>query len=176
MADAHIHIEADPDSVPVQAPLLNSNQTRQSPNQNQNHRSQITDLDLTLQKLETFLSFLGFFQNSKKSFLLSWSAFLIIGVLLPVVILELSNCPGCEKGQIKNFELDIVASQACLAAVSLICLAHNFRKYSLRRFLFVDRYSGQVSRFRNQYIQQIKVTMFYLEISELLIKSLLNRK
>lgn len=167
MADPHVHIQTNP--APVRAPLLNSNhdnnhtQQQQQPRQNQN-RSHITDLDLTLQKLETFLSFLGFDQSSKKSFVLSWSAFLVIGVLLPVVVLELSNCPGCEKGQIKNFELDIVASQACLAAVSLICLSHNFRKYGIRRFLFVDRCSIQMSRFRSQYIQQIKVSMFFLKI------------
>ncbi|KAL5760111.1 hypothetical protein ACOSP7_018610 [Xanthoceras sorbifolium] len=165
MADLHERIQTDP--PPAQAPLLNSNQNhnhnhtqqhqqRQNQNQNQN---QITDLDQTLEKLETFLSFLGFNQSSVLSFVLSWSAFIVIGVLLPVVILELSNCPGCEKGQIKNFELDMVASQACLAAVSLLCLSHNLRKYGIRRFLFVDRYRGQVSRFRNQYIQQIKGSM-----------------
>ncbi|KAK1592857.1 hypothetical protein Q3G72_031451 [Acer saccharum] len=59
--------------------------------------------------------------------------------------------------ELKNFELVIVASQSCLVAVSLLCFSYNFRKYGNRRFLFVDRYSGQLARFRNQYIQQIKV-------------------
>ncbi|KAH7570459.1 hypothetical protein JRO89_XS05G0109700 [Xanthoceras sorbifolium] len=180
MADLHERIQTDP--PPAQAPLLNSNQNhnhnhtqqhqqRQNQNQNQN---QITDLDQTLEKLETFLSFLGFNQSSVLSFVLSWSAFIVIGVLLPVVILELSNCPGCEKGQIKNFELDMVASQACLAAVSLLCLSHNLRKYGIRRFLFVDRYRGQVSRFRNQYIQQIKVSISHISKFDVIIVSLLK--
>ncbi|CAI0381080.1 unnamed protein product [Linum tenue] len=141
-------------------PLLNFTQNNNNYNQN-NHRretlsTQDDDLDQTLQKLETFLCFLGFSQSSVCSFLFSWAAFGLVGVALPVIILELSNCPGCEKFQIKNSELDIVASQACLAAVSLICLSHNMRKYGVKKFLFVDRYSGQMTRLSRQYIAQIK--------------------
>ncbi|CAA0830130.1 Protein of unknown function (DUF3537 [Striga hermonthica] len=66
---------------------------------------------------------------------------------------------GCEKGQIKSFEIDIVISQACLAASSLICLLHNLRKYGVRKFLFVDRYSGYVERFSGQYVQKISESM-----------------
>ncbi|TXG56095.1 hypothetical protein EZV62_017408 [Acer yangbiense] len=163
MANANLPIHIQTDPPPAEVPLLNANHNhnhtqQQQQQQQQENRNQnpTTDLDQTLQKLETFLSFLGFSQSSVLSFVLSWSAFIFIGVLLPVVILELSNCPGCEKGQVKNFEQVIVASQACLAAVSLLCLSYNFRKYGIRRFLFVDRYSGQLARFRNQYIQQIK--------------------
>ncbi|KAA8524809.1 hypothetical protein F0562_011232 [Nyssa sinensis] len=47
---------------------------------------------------------------------------------------------GCEKYQIKDFELDIVVSQAFLAAVSLLCL---LCKYGFRKFLFVDREPAQ---------------------------------
>ncbi|KAA8533275.1 hypothetical protein F0562_033192 [Nyssa sinensis] len=114
-----------------------------------------TQLDKTLQRLESFLTLLGFNQSSILSFALSWVAFLLIGVSLPVIILELPNCAGCEKYQIKDFELDIVASQAFLAAVSLLCLSHNLRKYGIRKFLFVDRYSGQMVRFHDEYIQKI---------------------
>ncbi|KAF2292859.1 hypothetical protein GH714_029406 [Hevea brasiliensis] len=79
------------------------------------------------------------------------------GVSLPVMILELSKCGGCEKYQIKDFELDIVASQACLAAVSLACLSHSLRKYGIRKFLFLDRRSGPImARFGHKYVQQMK--------------------
>ncbi|XP_060669437.1 uncharacterized protein LOC107428365 isoform X2 [Ziziphus jujuba] len=67
----------------------------------------------------------------------------------------LTRLLGCEAYQIKDFELDIVASQACLAAVSLLCLSHNLRKYGIRRFLFVDRHSGYMLRFRDDYIKEI---------------------
>lgn len=118
-----------------------------------------TQLDQILQRLDTFLSFLGFKQLTVLSFVLSWTAFVLIGVVLPVIVLELSDCSNCEKYQIKSFELYIVASQASLAAVSLLCLSHNLRKYGIRKFLFVDRYCGQMSRFHDEYIKQIKVSV-----------------
>ncbi|XP_030542009.1 uncharacterized protein LOC115749367 isoform X2 [Rhodamnia argentea] len=147
MADPHAAAAAEP---PVQAPLLVQDQSRGEEDDEDPH------LDQTLHKLEMFLSFLGFNQSTVLRTLLSWTAFVLIGVVLPVIVLELSDCSDCEQYQIKNFELDIVASQACLAAFSLLCLSHNLRKYGIRKFLFVDRYSGQMSRFRDEYIKQIK--------------------
>ncbi|KAJ8539971.1 hypothetical protein K7X08_026360 [Anisodus acutangulus] len=140
-----------------QTPLLKSEHT-------QNHEFQQngnaydhddTELDKTLQKLELFLTFLGFNQSSVLSFVVSWVFFLVFGVVLPVVMLELNNCPGCEGGQIKSFELDILVSQALLAAASLLCLSHNLRKYGIRKFLFVDRHSGHMERFSDQYHKKI---------------------
>ncbi|CAB4263952.1 unnamed protein product [Prunus armeniaca] len=136
-------------------PLLDSN------NNNNHHQGleegyKDTQLDQTLQWLETFLTLLGFSQSSFLSLAMSWTALVLIGVLLPVLAVELFNCSDCAKYQIKSFELVIVGSQACLATVSLLCLSHNLRKYGLRRFLFVDRYSGHMLRFRNDYIKQIK--------------------
>lgn len=123
-----------------------------------------THLDETLQRLESFLCFLGFNQSSWLSIVLSWTQFFVVGVLLPVVVLELSNCEGCDEYQIKDFELDIVALQVCLAAVSLLCLSHNLRKYGIRKFLFVDRYNGQMVRFREEYVSKITVSIALFQI------------
>lgn len=114
------------------------------------------NLDKTLRRLESFLALLGFRQSSALSFGLSWVAFSLVGIALPVIVIEFS-CSDCEKYRVRDFELDVVASQACLAAVSLLCLSHNLRKYGIRKFLFVDRYSGQMVRFRNEYIQKVSV-------------------
>ncbi|KAM2656323.1 hypothetical protein EV1_011844 [Malus domestica] len=115
-----------------------------------------TQLDQTLQWLETFLTLLGFNQSSWLSLALSWTALVLIGVALPVVALVVFNCSDCDKYQIKGFELVIVGSQAVLAAVSVLCISQSLRKYGIRRFLFVDRNSGHMVRFRNDYIKQIK--------------------
>ena len=165
----HLQTEHQP---PPRTPLLdhginskNSN-SKSSPDHNPQQQSQgigvpvhnINDVYQALEKLEAYLSFLGYNQSSLKRFLLSWAAFMLIGVFIPVALLELSHCSGCDKYQIKDFELDIVVSQACLAAVSLICLSHNLRKYGIRKFLFVDRFGGHMSRFALLYIRQIKVS------------------
>ncbi|GLU06179.1 hypothetical protein SLE2022_232320 [Rubroshorea leprosula] len=139
-----------PQAPAVQVPLLDSNNDREN-------RS--TDLDRVLDRLEKFLTFLGFKQSSALSFSLSWAGFVVVGVLLPVLMLEFSQCSGCDKYQITNFELDIVASQTCLAAISLLCLSHNLRKYGLRKFLFVDRSFGHVASLNDLYIKQIKGSM-----------------
>lgn len=159
MADLHVVHTEDP---PSQTPLLNSNQnhTRQEPKQEEGQNEE-THLEQSLEKLEKFITFLGFNQSSLWSSALSWVAFLLIGVALPVVVLELSDCSDCEEYQIKSFEMEIVASQACLAAVSLLCLSHNRRKYGIRRFLFVDRFNGQMARFRDDYDKQIWVSICF---------------
>lgn len=165
MADPHAApAAAEPSSV--QSPLLAGAQNDHDHQQQQQGRDLSldvgdTELDQTLQKLETFLSFLGFKQSTVLSVVLSWTAFVLVGVVLPAIVLELSDCSGCEKYQMKNFELDILASQASLAAVSLFCLSHNLRKYGIRKFLFVDRHNGQMSRYRDEYIKQIKVRIFF---------------
>lgn len=154
-----IHVEESEAQEQEQTRLLKSEQTQnheiQENGLNHDHDHDDTDLDKTLQKLELFLTLLGFNQSSVLSFVLSWVFFLLLGVLLPMVMLELSHCPGCESGQIKSFELDILVSQALLAAASLLCLSHNLRKYGIRKFLFVDRYSGHIERFSHQYHKQI---------------------
>lgn len=152
MADPHIETEDVPPSNTT--PLLDSSQN----NHQEERQLEIKDtqLDQTLQRLESFLILLGFSQSSLFSFALSWFAFVVIGVLLPVLVLVIFNCSDCDKYQIEGFELVIVGSQACLAAFSLLCLSHNLRKYGIRRFLFVDRYTGHMVRFRNDYIKQIQ--------------------
>ncbi|CAN4106463.1 unnamed protein product [Withania somnifera] len=152
-----VHVEESEAQEQEQTPLLKSEQTQnhQIAENGLDHDHDDTDLDKTLQNLKLFLTLLGFNQSSVLSFLVSWVFFLLGGVLLPMVMLELSNCPGCESGQIKSFELDILVSQALLAAASLLCLSHNLRKYGIRKFLFVDRYSGHIERFSHQYHKKI---------------------
>ncbi|KAK8579525.1 hypothetical protein V6N12_069849 [Hibiscus sabdariffa] len=115
---------------PAQIPLLSSNiQNAAAQVQRQPEIRTSNDLDDSLEILERFLTFLGFNQSSLLSFSLSWAAFTVVGVLVPVLALELSKCDGCEMYQIKEFETDIVASQACMAAVSLFCVSFNLKKF-----------------------------------------------
>lgn len=164
MADPHIKTEDLPPPSHT-TPLLDSGQN----NHQEERQLEIKDtqLDQTLQRLESFLTLLGFSQSSLFSVALSWFAFVVIGVLLPVLVVVIFNCSDCDKYQIEGFELVIVGSQACLAAFSLLCLSHNLRKYGIRRFLFVDRYTGHMVRFRNDYIKQIQVLVLaaYLNCS-----------
>ncbi|XP_042519669.1 uncharacterized protein LOC122093391 isoform X2 [Macadamia integrifolia] len=144
MGDPQSRIE---EVSPAEFPLLVTENTQEEKE---------THLDRILHRLDIFLCFFGFHQSSPLGFLLSWAVFLLLGIAVPVVILRLSSCSNCEKYQIYNFELDIIVSQSCLAAISLGCVSHNLRKYGIRNFLFVDRFHGQMLRFRKEYIEKIE--------------------
>ncbi|KAK8934845.1 hypothetical protein KSP39_PZI014374 [Platanthera zijinensis] len=119
-----------------------------------------TNLECSLHRLELFLSFLGF--NSRYSLLnliLCASAFLLLGVVIPVATMLLTRClgGGCEGYQIERFEVTVLVFQVLLAAVSLACVSRNLFKYGIRKFLFVDQHHGQVDRFQKEYVRKIQV-------------------
>ncbi|XP_009359470.2 uncharacterized protein LOC103950043 [Pyrus x bretschneideri] len=112
-------------------------------------------LDHSLHRFETFLRLFGFRQYSFWSFILSWLAFLLVGVAVPILLIEIIDCADCEKYEIKRFEIEILVSESLMAAISLGCVSHSIRKYGVRKFLFVDRYHGLMLLFRDEYIQRI---------------------
>nr|KAJ0213629.1 hypothetical protein LSAT_V11C400188560 [Lactuca sativa] len=112
-------------------------------------------LELALQKLESFLGFFGFCQYSPLSTAVSWIVFFVVGVAAPVLLIVYSFCTDCYKYQIRRFELEILVSQAIVAAISLLCVSHNLRKYGVRKLLFVDHYDGYAVLYRQLYIQKI---------------------
>lgn len=155
-------------SVAAQTPFLQGTH-QQNHHQNYNnhhqlqHRHQAVDgqggetlLDKTLQRLDFHLTLLGFGQRAPLSFILSWVAFLLLGVALPVFVIEQNLCSGCEDYIVEGFEYNVHVSQVLLAAVSLIWISHNIRKRGTRNFLFVDWNKGHESRFMDKYINKIK--------------------
>lgn len=149
--------------LPTHTPLLtsnsNSNQNHQHQPQENNNNNEETLLDDVLARLEAVLTLLGFKQSSLLSFIVSWTAFTVVGVAAPLLALQVYDK---DKNQIKGFEIGIVAFQACLAAVSLICISHNLRKYGLTRFLFVDRHAAEMPCFHHDYVKQISVRVVIL--------------
>ncbi|KAK4283482.1 hypothetical protein QN277_000428 [Acacia crassicarpa] len=145
----------------VQTPLVTSNSNQNDveagdQRQGDDHdEPEETQLDRMLSRIETFLALIGFEQSSWLSFALSWTSFIVVGVVVPLVALLAGECSACEDYQRKDFEIEIIAFQACLAAVSLFCLSQNLRKYGLRRFLFVDRYSGKLVSLHERYVKQV---------------------
>ncbi|XP_076955549.1 uncharacterized protein LOC143630411 [Bidens hawaiensis] len=130
----------------IKTPLLPNQETQQ----------QETNLHKTLERFQLYLTVLGFDQSSVLRFGVSWVTFLVIGVAFPVAILSLhANCSTYCLYEIEGFELVIVVSHASLAAVALLCLSHNLRKYGVRGFLFVDQCNGHVERFSKEYVQKI---------------------
>ncbi|XP_061360778.1 uncharacterized protein LOC133304737 [Gastrolobium bilobum] len=154
---AHNHTQTE-------TPLLTSNSNQQEREGvegegDDGNKNEENGVEESLARLEKLLTVLGFKQDSPLSFVVAWSVFLAVGVVMPVMALWMCSCSKCERYEIQSFEMAIVAFQACLAAVSLLCLSHSLRKYGLRRFLFVDRNSGQLPSFHRDYITQISGSM-----------------
>ncbi|EPS66830.1 hypothetical protein M569_07947, partial [Genlisea aurea] len=120
------------------------------------------ELDRSLVRLENFLGILGFCQYSFLRAALSWIAFFVLSIALPLVVVDLSTCVGCEKLEIESFELEIILFRAAIAAVSLLCVSRNLRKYGIRKALFFDRTLGRATQFRKLYIQKIRVFYRFL--------------
>lgn len=169
MTNLQIQTEEPPQS---QTPLLDGDNNENENNKNEDcngdgdgdgegdgENGEESQVENSLLRLEWFLTALGFNQDSLWSLVLSWSVFAAVGVAAPLVALSMCECPECQRYEIQNFEMVIVAFQASLAAVSLLCLSHNLRKYGLRRFLFVDRYSGEMHCFHRDYVAQISGSM-----------------
>lgn len=137
--------------LPTHTPFLNSNSNQShqhQPQENNNDYETQTPLDDVLASLEVLLTLLSFNQSSLLSFTVSWTTFAVVGVVAPLLALQVYDT---DKNQIKGFEIGIVAFQTCLAAVSLICLSHNLQKYGLNRFLLVDHHAAHMPCFHHDF-------------------------
>ncbi|KAF2314179.1 hypothetical protein GH714_023899 [Hevea brasiliensis] len=121
-------------------------------------------LSKSIPRLETFLRFFGFCQYSVLTFVISWLSFLLLGIVLPVFMIKFSASAYVEKYQINSFEFQILVFQSLAAAISLVCISHNLRKYGVRNFLFVDRSHGYITEFRDEYIKKIHDFFFLLAV------------
>ncbi|PWA63010.1 hypothetical protein CTI12_AA357630 [Artemisia annua] len=131
-----------------QAPLIDT-----SPDHTDNEHE--LELQQALNKLQTFLTFFGFIQTSLITTTISWTVFLVIGVVTPITLIVYSFCSDCAKYQIRQFELEILFSQGVVAAIALFCVSRNLGKYGVRKLLFVDEYDAYAVSYRKLYIQKI---------------------
>lgn len=152
-----------------QIPLLTSNsnndhapEQKEEENEETNNRTD-TEVDKTLARLELFLNILGFNPRSVLYSVICWTVFFTLGVAVPLTALWMCDCSECEKYELRGCEMVIVTFQATLAAVSLLCLSHCLKKFGLRRFLFVDRYTRHVACFHRDYVNQISVSLSWFD-------------
>ncbi|CAI9754667.1 unnamed protein product [Fraxinus pennsylvanica] len=115
------------------------------------------ELDKSLKTLENFLGLIGFRQCTVIGTALSWLVFVLLVFALPLLSIQFSYCSNCEKYEIKSFELEILASQTVVAAISFLSISYILRKYGVRKLLFVDHCHGHLAKFRHLYLQKIRV-------------------
>ncbi|KAH9300695.1 hypothetical protein KI387_012278, partial [Taxus chinensis] len=118
-------------------------------------RSKEADIDPALARLERLLLCLGIDHSTSARAVFGFFLFIFLGIAVPAVTLWATVCKDCRKIEVTKFEVMIQISAAILAAVSMLCMACNLRKYGLRKFLFNEVHSPLV-RFRYDFKSQIR--------------------
>lgn len=113
-------------------------------------------LDESINKLYTFLRYLGFNHTSLYYTALSCFSFFMLSIIAPLLIIFYSDC---DKFQIRFFEIEILVFQAIAAAVSLFCISHNLRKYGLKILLFVKHHYHQ--HLIHNYVDKLYVSICF---------------
>lgn len=151
MADTgrDLEINSDTASVPELNKSLLSNSTHDAP------KSEQTEQDPALARLETVLVWLGLNQSTVLKKFLAWLVFMGLGAAVPAVALWATKCTNCHKVEVMKFEVMIQISDTLLGAVSMLCIAYNMRKYGLRRLLFLDQIHHPLVRFRLDFQSQL---------------------
>uniref|UniRef100_A0A0C9RYS6 TSA: Wollemia nobilis Ref_Wollemi_Transcript_2398_1635 transcribed RNA sequence n=1 Tax=Wollemia nobilis TaxID=56998 RepID=A0A0C9RYS6_9CONI len=153
ISDLEIHLDSQtPD---IQKPLLCNIISPTS-------RSEEAEIDPELGRLERLLLFLGLDQSTSPRAAFGCFLFLWLGVAVPAVTLWATACRNCGKYEVMKFEVIVQISGTGLAAVSMFCMAHNLRKYGLRKFLFVEFHHPHV-RFRYDVKSQIRASFRLLK-------------
>ncbi|GLJ30087.1 hypothetical protein SUGI_0594980 [Cryptomeria japonica] len=119
-------------------------------------RSEEADIDPALARLGKLLLFLGIDQSTSCRTLYGFSLFFVLGIAVPAVTIWATACTNCRKIVVTKFEVMVEISCSCLAAVSMLCMARNLKKYGLRKLIFVEIHHPLV-RFRYDFKTQIRV-------------------
>lgn len=127
----------------------------------------VHDLDGAIHKLEILFSMLGFYHHQSSvhySIFRSCVFFFITGFALPIGIILYCNyfnhtSSYVEESRIIELEIAVPASQIFLAFTSLFCVSHNLKKYSMWKFLFVDKRYEDLKDLHSQYVE--KINNFY---------------
>ncbi|XP_043688134.1 uncharacterized protein LOC122639364 [Telopea speciosissima] len=70
---------------------------------------------------------------------LSWSLFLLLSIVVPLVSHFVLACSNCDARHYRPYDTVIQLSLTAVATLSFFCLSSFVRKYGLRRFLFLDK-------------------------------------
>ncbi|KAH9300694.1 hypothetical protein KI387_012277 [Taxus chinensis] len=125
-------IQVDSPEAETEKPLLLKYVTPTTP------RLEEAEIDPALARLGRLLFFLGIDHSTPLRAVFGFFLFVSLGIAVPVVTLRATACKDCRKIEVTKFEVMIQISGSCLAAVSMLCMAHHLRKYGLRKFVLVE--------------------------------------
>ncbi|KAJ4981312.1 hypothetical protein NE237_032149 [Protea cynaroides] len=86
---------------------------------------------------------------------LSWSLFLLLAIVVPLVSHFVLACPNCDARHHRPYDSVVQVSLTVVASLSFVCLSNFVRKYGLRRFLFLDKLCEESDKVGLGYTEQL---------------------
>ncbi|XP_042489633.1 uncharacterized protein LOC122069647 [Macadamia integrifolia] len=86
---------------------------------------------------------------------LSWSLFLLLSIVVPLLSYFVLACSDCDAEHHRPYDSVVQLSLTIVSAVSFFCLSRFVRKYGLRRFLFLDKLREESEQVGFGYIEQL---------------------
>ncbi|KAF8391613.1 hypothetical protein HHK36_023919 [Tetracentron sinense] len=95
---------------------------------------------------------------------LSWSVFLLLAIVVPLISHFVLACRNCDENHRQPYDSVVQLSLTIVATLSFICLSDFIRKYGLRRFLFLDKLCDESRKVRQGYTEQLHNSLKMLSV------------
>ncbi|KAF8369805.1 hypothetical protein HHK36_032166 [Tetracentron sinense] len=95
---------------------------------------------------------------------LSWSVFLLLAIVVPLISHFVLACRNCDEKHSQPYDSVVQLSLTVVATLSFICLSEFVRKYGLRRFLFLDKLCDESPKVRQGYTEQLHRSLKLLSV------------
>ncbi|CAH2071525.1 unnamed protein product [Thlaspi arvense] len=88
--------------------------------------------------------------------LISWSVFFLLAVIVPLISHFVLTCTDCEFKLNRPYDALVQLSLSIFAGISFLSLSDWFRKYGIRKFLFLDKLKDVSDKVRIGYEAEIQ--------------------
>lgn len=117
-----------------------------------------------LHSFRTYLKWMCVDQSSIATACLSWSMFILFGLVMPAISHFLLACSSCDSKHERPYDSVVQLSLSSVATLSFVCLSRFVRKFGLRRFLFFDKLCDESETVRKGYTDQLNVCLLSLSL------------
>ncbi|KAJ4976115.1 hypothetical protein NE237_001221 [Protea cynaroides] len=86
---------------------------------------------------------------------LSWSLFLLLSIIVPLLSHFVLACSTCDARHSRPYDSVVQLSLTVVTTLSFFCLSRIVRRYGLRRFLFLDKLCEESEKVGQGYTEQL---------------------
>ncbi|KAG9455110.1 hypothetical protein H6P81_008014 [Aristolochia fimbriata] len=117
-----------------------------------------------LRSFRSCLRYLCVDQSTTFTSIVSWALFVLLALAVPLLSHFVLACEECNSAHKRPYDSVVQLSLTVIATVSFLCLSNFFRRYGLRRFLFLDKLCGESEKVRLGYMTQLNRSFRLLSV------------